>query len=187
MHNKYPIAISVVLMGALFAPPARCHGQSAPGNLPVSISIYDPTRVDAWQWFAAPPQSETYGYVESLLRLGVAQKLQNWDWELEISQPAVLGLPDDAVSPLSAQGQLGLGGTYYVSNSNSANPAAAFLKQGFLRYHFKEGSNLQFGPFEFMGGAGDSSSECHRQLAADQSYCPTAGGQFWLCQCPTQL
>lgn len=125
---------------------------ASPGH-PVRVSVYDRTRVDAWQWFAAPPEQETYGYVESLMRLGVSQHIQNWDWQLELSQPAVLGLPDDSVSPVTAQGQLGLGGTYYVSSGNNADPAAAFLKQGFLRYHFNgTDKSLRLGRFEFIDG-----------------------------------
>ena len=99
--------------------------------------MYDRTRVDSWQWFAAPPYANTYGYVESLLRVGVAQHVRRWDWQLELSQPAVLDAPSDAVSSVTAQGQLGLGGTYYASNTNSY-PAAAFLKQGFVRYDGEE-------------------------------------------------
>lgn len=127
--------------------------QNASAKHPVTVSIYDRTRVDAWQWFAAPPEQETYGYVESLVRLGVAQRAEHWDWQLEVSQPAVLGLPDDSVSPVTAQGQLGLGGTYYASSGNNSDPAAAFLKQGFLRYHF-DGTykNLRVGRFEFIDG-----------------------------------
>ncbi len=72
---------------------------------------------------------------------------------MELAQPAVLGLPQDAVSPVTAQGQLGLGGTYYASNGNNADPAAAFLKQAFLRYNFDgEDKNLRVGRFEFSGG-----------------------------------
>jgi hypothetical protein len=128
--------------------------QAAPSKpFPVSISVYDRTRVDAWQWFAAPPQSETYSYVESLLRVGLAQHVKQWDWQLELSQPSVLGAPSDAVSPVSAQGQMGLGATYYASNGNSSNAAAAFLKQGFLRYRFPESDrSLRVGRFEFFEG-----------------------------------
>ncbi|MHB1699661.1 MAG: hypothetical protein ACYCSN_05910, partial [Acidobacteriaceae bacterium] len=65
--------------------------QSVPSRTsPVSVSVYDRTRVDAWQWFAAPPQSGTYGYVESLLRLGIAQRTHHWDWQLELAQPSIL-------------------------------------------------------------------------------------------------
>jgi hypothetical protein len=120
---------------------------------PVSFSVFDRTRVDAWQWFAAPPESATYGYVESLLRLGIAQKLDRWDWQLEMAQPAILDASTDSVSPVSAQGQLGLGGTYYASNGNNAFPAAAFFKQGFVRYRFSgPDRDLRLGRFEFFDG-----------------------------------
>lgn len=122
-------------------------------DLPVSISVFDRTRVDASQWYSATPEPATYGYVESLLRLGVAQRTSHWDWQLELAQPSVLGLPDYAVSPIAARGQLGLGGTYYASNGNNTLPAAAFLKQGYLRYHFSgTDKTLRIGRFEFFDG-----------------------------------
>ena len=90
--------------------------QQAPSSkLPFSVSIYDRTRADAWQWYAAPPASETYGYLESLVRISIAQRIQHWDWLLEIAQPSILDAPDNAVAPILAQGQLGLGGAYYAS------------------------------------------------------------------------
>ena len=69
---------------------------------------------------------------------------------LELAQPSVLDAPNDAVSPVTAQGQLGLGGTYYASNTNSY-PAAAFLKQGYVRFD-GEDANLRVGRFEFFDG-----------------------------------
>lgn len=130
---------------------ALCQAQtSSSTSSPISISIYDRTRVNAWQWFAAPPEANTYGYVESLLRVGIAQHIHHWDWQLELAQPAVLDLPNDAVSPVTAQGQLGLGGTYYVANNNT-EPAAAFFKQGFLRFD-GEDSHIRLGRFEFFDG-----------------------------------
>jgi hypothetical protein len=134
--------------------PSNAQSSSAhPSNSPVSIVVNDRTRVDAWNWFAAPPKNETYGYVESLLRISIAQRIHKWDWSLEIAQPAVLGLPDNAVSPVTAQGQLGLGGTYYASNGNNTEPAAAFFKQGYARYHF-DGTDrsLRIGRVEFVEG-----------------------------------
>ena len=99
------------------------------------------------------PTPETYGFTESLVRVGVAQHIKKWDWQLELASPADLDLPTDAVSPVTAQGQLGLGGTYYASNTNNSNPAAAFLKQGFARYHFAGKDNtLRLGRFEFFDG-----------------------------------
>jgi len=153
MRKIFSVAESAVLLAAMLVLATPCNAQStASGKLPVSVFVLDRTRVDAWQWFAAPPEANSYGYIESLLRFGVAQHIGHWDWRLEIAQPAVLALPDDAVSPVSAQGQLGLGGTYYASNGNNTYPAAAFFKQGFIRYGFGEGSNLRLGRFEFIEG-----------------------------------
>jgi hypothetical protein len=120
---------------------------------PVSITVYDRTRVDASQWFTATPSAETYGYLESLLRIGVAQKRKAYDWQLELIQPSVLFLPSDAVSSVTAQGQLGLGGTYYASNNKQTEAAAAALKQGFIRFHGSNpGRSLRIGRFEFFDG-----------------------------------
>ncbi|MGH9604083.1 MAG: alginate export family protein [Terracidiphilus sp.] len=139
---------AALLLAASLAP---CAAQPAqPANSPVSFSIFDSTRVDSWQWFAAPPYANSYGYVESLLRVGIAQRIHRWDWQLELSQPAILDAPGDAVSSNSAQGQLGLGGTYDAANNNSY-PAAAFLKQGFVRFGGEDAS-LRAGRFEFLGG-----------------------------------
>ncbi len=127
------------------------HAQTAASpNRSVNFTVYDRTRVDAWQWYAAPPTANTYGYTESLLRIALAQRLNRWDWRLEVSQPSILDAPSDAVSPVTAQGQLGLGASYYAANGN-AYPAAAFLKQGFVRFD-GEDTNLRAGRFEFNGG-----------------------------------
>lgn len=88
-----------------------------------------------------------------MLRLGITQRIRHFDYQVELGQSAELALPSDAVSPVAAQGQLGLGGTYYASNNNDPYPAAASLRQGFLRYHFKRDLNtLRVGRFEFFDG-----------------------------------
>lgn len=154
MSKNFGTPVLAIILSMLTATIAHSQTQSPPGNIPVSISVYDRTRVDAWRWFAAPPEENSYGYVESLLRVGVSQRIHRVDWSLELAQPSVLALPNNAVSPVTAQGQLGLGGTYYASNVNS-NPAAAFLKQGFVRYHFNSSDNdsaVRAGRFEFVEG-----------------------------------
>ncbi len=123
-----------------------------PSSHPVKVFIYDRTRMDAWQWASAPPETSSYAYVQTLQRLGMTQQLHRWDWELELAQPTILRAPDNAVSPVTAQGQLGLGGTYYASNGNNSYPVAAFFKQGFARFDGK-GKNLRIGRFEFFDGA----------------------------------
>lgn len=134
-------------------PSAPVSKPPASGSLPFSISVYNRTRADASQWFAAPPGAETYGYVESLVRIAIAQRIRHYDWQLEVSQPSILNAPSDAISPVTAQGQLGLGATYYAANGNNSYPVAASLKQGYLRYRFGERNNsVRMGRFEFMDG-----------------------------------
>ena len=147
--------LGAFLLGVM--PAAMSLGQSADAprknSSPVTLTVYDRTRVDATQWFAATPHAEQYGYLESLLRIGLQQQLRRFDWQLELSQASVLLLPGDAVSPVTAQGQLGLGGTYYASNGNTTEAAAASFKQGFLRYHFHDGNAAaRLGRFEFFDG-----------------------------------
>jgi Alginate export len=141
------VILSSLLSLAALAP---LRAQSNSGSA-LSVSVYDRTRVDSWQWFAAPPINNGYGYVESLLRVGVAQRRHRWDWQLELAQPSILAAPDDAISPVTAQGQLGLGASYYAANANNSNAAAAFFKQGFARFD-GEGSHLRVGRFEFVDG-----------------------------------
>lgn len=145
-----PSFIFAILFAAASA--STLASAQAASSSPVAVNVLDRTRVESWQWFAAPPQSETYGYAESLLRVALAQKIRNVDWQLELSQPSVLGAPSDAVSPLTAQGQMGLGATYYAANGNNSNAAAAFLKQGFVRYYLGDDRNLRIGRFEFFDG-----------------------------------
>ena len=155
---------TAILLGAVLAPAAAIAQTATPGtspgttpaqslSKPLTLTVYDRTRVEAWQWFAATPHAEQYGYVESLVRLGLQQRIRHFDWQAELSQSAIFGLPSDAVSTVTAQGQLGLGGTYYASNSNDSDPAAASFKQGYLRYHFNRDSNtIRVGRFEFFDG-----------------------------------
>jgi hypothetical protein len=114
--------------------------------------VYERARIDAWQWFADPPYDASYRYLQSLLRAGITQRVDKVDWELEMAQPAVLDAPGNAVAPTPAQGQLGLGGTYYASGGNNSNPAAVLLKQAFFRYHFADDKTLRVGRFEFFDG-----------------------------------
>ena len=71
MHRILRIPAFITALFILTA--GLCQAQSSGGS-PVSVTVYDRTRVDSWQWFAAPPYANTYGYVESLLRIGVAQQ-----------------------------------------------------------------------------------------------------------------
>jgi hypothetical protein len=129
----FPVLLILPVVHAAGQPPATPTQPSKPASSGIAISVYERSRVENWQWFAAPPQSETYSYAESTLRIGVSQAARKFDWQLELSQPSVLWAPDDSISPVPAQGQMGLGATYYASNANNRNSAAGFLKQGYFR------------------------------------------------------
>jgi hypothetical protein len=117
------------------------------------FTIYLRERGNATDWFGAAPAAEEYGHGDSLLRISVAQRVHHFDYLAEISNSTELDLPRDAVSPVTAQGQLGLGGTYFAANGGNILPVAASFKQGFLRYHFSKNTNvLRLGRFEFFDG-----------------------------------
>ncbi len=119
---------------------------------PISVNVYNRTRTDANDWYSAPPYTSTYPYVEQMLRFSVAQRIKQFDWQLEASQNDVFDVPNTAISPVSAQGQLGLGGTYYAANTNTL-PTAVSLRGAFLRYHGKgPDTSLRIGRFEFFDG-----------------------------------
>lgn len=126
---------------------------TAPSGKPV-VSVLLRERANATQWFGALPNPETYGHGDSLLRIAIAQRIRRVDWQLEMSNSSELALPTDAVSPVTAQGQLGLGGTYYAGNSNNNFPAAVSFKTGFARFHFNnDKALLRVGRIEFLDGA----------------------------------
>jgi len=150
--KRYLAAPAFVLLLVLALAPCGFAQKPLSIDSPVTVSVFDRTRMDTWNWFAAPPFNSTYGYVQSLVRIGMEQRIGPWDWKLELSQPSILAAPNDAIAPAPA-GQLGLGATYYAVNSNQQNSAAVFFKQGYLRYQggsvFKSG---RLGRFEFNDG-----------------------------------
>jgi len=166
MNRKSPalqvsLALRISLAAALLAPGAARSQTSAtpaptaagsPVTLPVSINIYERNRTNAYDWYADPPYTTTYPLVEQMLRISVAQKIEHFDWLLELSSNDVFDVPTMSVSPVTAQGNLGFGGNYYAANANTL-PAAAVFKQGYLRYHGSgSDTTLRVGRFEFFDG-----------------------------------
>ncbi len=150
---------STLLRCLLLLSPLAVHAQSvspavpSATSSPVTLTATVRERTNATQWFAATPHDEVYGHQDSLLRLGLQQRLRHFDYLVELSQSAELFLPNDAVSAVAAQGQLGLGGTYYAANNNNQEPVAASFRQGFVRYHFQpDGDAVRLGRFEFFEG-----------------------------------
>ncbi len=147
------VLTSSFLLGTVLAVAAQATAPPAPAATPATFTALVRERTNATQWFAATLNPEVYGHQDSLLRLSVQQRVRHFDYMAELGQSAELLLPSDAVSPVAAQGQLGLGGTYYAANGNNTEPAAASLRQAYLRYHFvREGSTLRVGRFEFFDG-----------------------------------
>jgi len=112
------------------------------------------TRVYAWDWFQPTSGTNQYAYSGNLLRLNFAEKRKEWDWDVELAAPFLLGLPDSATA-LAPQGALGLGSNYYAANGNSQYSGMVFAKQLFVRFKglgASEANTLQAGRFEFNDG-----------------------------------
>jgi hypothetical protein len=140
--------------------PAQTATQTAPAtpgkepvhHRPVSFNIYNRTRTDVYNWYSDPPYTSTYPFVEELLRVSVAQRLQHIDWLADVASATVFDVPTTALSPNAAQGAFGLGGNYYAASPNTT-PSAVSFRQGWLRYDATvPGTNLRLGRYEFFDG-----------------------------------
>lgn len=108
-------------------------------------------RTEGWKWFETPGYDDQYAFFGGLLRAGTAHRFNTrWDGQIEVAVPVLLGLPGDAVAP-APQGQLGFGGTYFVTNGKE-NAIAAVLKQGWVRASFGPVA-IRAGRFELIDGA----------------------------------
>ena len=92
------------------------------------------------------------------MRVSLGQKRSKVDCFVEGEAVTVFALPTDVVAP-APLGQLGLGGTYYTANSNSANNASAFLKQAYLQFKQLGQMDLKVGRFEFFDAVEARSSD----------------------------
>jgi hypothetical protein len=119
------------------------------GSLEISVNWR--TRAEGWYWFEGTTGNSEYGLWDSLLRLGIGQTGEHFDWFIEGEQPSILGLPDDAVVA-APQGQLGLGGNYYAANNNHTNVANGFVKQAFVDFKHLGPAGLKLGRFEYFDG-----------------------------------
>jgi hypothetical protein len=120
------------------------------GSMTFSGSIRE--RYEAWDWFTptTPNAQNLYGFSGTVIRFGLSQDREKYDWKVEFEAPILLGIPDKAVLA-SPQGQLGLGGSYYAANNKETNTAFIFPKQAYMRIK-RPHSNFRFGRFEFMDG-----------------------------------
>jgi hypothetical protein len=148
------LAAAAALCGQSANPtPAAAPKPLTIGNITVQGSIR--SRVELWDWFQPDAGDPSYAYSGNIIRLSFSQSHETWDWQAELAVPFLLGLPDSAVAP-GAQGQLGLGGSYFVANNGSRNAAMIFPKQAFIRFLGLGGNRnhtLRVGRFEFMDGS----------------------------------
>lgn len=113
------------------------------------------TRVEHFDFFepgnVAVGRENEYTYVGNLLRVAFARKGPERDALIELSAPALLGLPDDAIA-LGNKGQLGLGGTYRASNGGK--DVTVFVKQAWILFHDFNDKHLALkaGRLEFIEG-----------------------------------
>jgi hypothetical protein len=118
---------------------------------PFDISINWRTRVEGWNWFEGNAGNSDYPLEHTLLRVGIGQSYEKFDWFVEGALAAVVGLPDDAVAP-PPLGQLGHGASYYAANGNNTNNVNAFLKQAFVNFKHLGPAGVKLGRFEFFDG-----------------------------------
>jgi hypothetical protein len=130
----------------------------APSPMPLKVGGVTVTgslrlRAESWDWYEASGAEHAYTFGAGTLRLALGQQKEKIEWQVEGAFPFFYGLPSNAVAP-GAQGQLGLGATYYAANGRQ--DASAVLKQAFVRFKGVAGdtaSSLKVGRFEFNDGA----------------------------------
>ena len=139
---------------------ASLTAQTAPPTPPtagdITITGSLRSRVYAWDWFQPAAGNNRYQYSGNLLRIGLSQRHDTWDWSAEFAAPFLLGMPGGATGTGPQQGALGLGANYVSANSGSQNTAMIFPKQLFVRFDGfgdERKHTLQIGRFEFLDGS----------------------------------
>jgi hypothetical protein len=138
------------------ATPDKAPAAAGPIKLgPVTFTGSIRARYYSWDWFEPAVGQNQYQYTGDVMRLNFAQKLESWDWDVELGLPFMLGLPTGA-SLAAPQGALGLGANYYTANGgNNRFPAMIYPKQAFVRLDKLGGDprqTLRIGRFLFNDG-----------------------------------
>ncbi|HET7207004.1 MAG TPA: alginate export family protein [Terriglobales bacterium] len=123
---------------------------SQAGSLRITGELWG--RGEGWNWFEGDT-SRRYGFGQSLLRLGITQHRNKFDWGLVVAQPSLFALPDNAFDPRT-NSAVGLGGVYFAANGNARNVAGLFVEQGYvaIRGIDRNHSTLRLGRFRFADG-----------------------------------
>jgi len=121
------------------------------GSVTFSGSIR--ARWENTDWYDTDKADGRYNSGAVVLRAGLSQNKEKYDWQVEAEAPLLLNLPTTAIAP-APQGQLGLGASYFAANGKQ--DGSVLLKQGFVRFKGIFGdkkSSLRLGRFEFNDGA----------------------------------
>jgi hypothetical protein len=126
-------------------PDLKIGGINVSGNLRL--------RAEGWNWFLDDTR-KLYAFGESRLQVSFAQNRRRFSWQLDLEQPTLWGLPDDAFLPSTGE-PLGLGGIYFRANGDRRNPGGLFITQAFVQLHGLAGNSdwLRVGRFRFSDGA----------------------------------
>jgi len=119
---------------------------------PFNVTVNWRFRMEAWDFFEPSTGQNAYAFEHSLLRIGIGQKTDAFEWLLEGAADGIFDLPSAAVQP-GLPGQLGLGGTYYAANGNVRNTASGFLKQAYVGFKLPAKGKVRLGRFTFLDGA----------------------------------
>ena len=140
--------------GASAATPAKGIPSTANSHKlgPLNLTVNWRFRTEAWDWFQPTSGQNAYAFEHSLLRIGIGQKNEAFEWMLEGAQDAIVDLPTGALQP-GRPGQLGLGATYFAANGNGQNNVNGFVKQAYMGFKLPANGNLRLGRFVFLDGA----------------------------------
>lgn len=130
----------------------------------ITVSSSLRTRIEFWDWFQGNANSD-YTFPDSMARLSLSKSTKAFDWQVEFAAPFLLGLPDDALAP-GAQGQLGLGASYFAANDRVRNAGMVFAKQGFIRFKDLGGVGGQSGLATFNDVSVDYNLSAYVAVAA---------------------
>jgi hypothetical protein len=118
---------------------------------PLDVTVNWRVRAEAWDFFEPSKGQNTYGFGHSLMKIGIGQKTEAFEWLIEVAADGVFDLPPFAVQP-APQGQLGLGGSYYAANGNVRSTSSGFLKQAYVGFKLPLKANVRLGRFTFLDG-----------------------------------
>jgi hypothetical protein len=150
VHTSLPVPSESPSRNPGSTPAAKPQDQHKLG--PLNISMNWRVRMEAWDWFQPTTGQNAYAFEHSLLKIGIGQKNEKFEWMVEGAADAILDLPPSAVQA-GRLGQLGLGGTYYAANGNERNNVNGFAKQAFIGFSLPAKSRVRLGRLTFFDGA----------------------------------